>query len=242
MIRTEPGGEVLDPLELQMAYPRGRSDRPWVMGNFVTTIDGAAVVDGGSTAINDEDDKAMFAAMRAVADFILVGAGTVRAENYGPVALDERRRQARLDARLEATPNLVVVTRALDLEPSDRLFGDPENRVTILTDDGAPPDRFAALSEVADVVRLGSTEPNDLIYYMRMAGIVLCEGGPSLMGQFVAAGLIDELALTVAPMLAGGRSPRMAHGQDSPSPLDMRLDRVLYGDRSLFLRYLRAGG
>jgi riboflavin biosynthesis pyrimidine reductase len=240
MISAEPGGDALDPLEVLMAYPRGRSDRPWVMGNFVTTIDGAAVVDGGTTAINDEDDKEMFAAMRAVADFILVGAGTVRAEDYGPVALDEKRRQARLDARLEAVPHLVLVTRALDLEPSDRVFGDPENRVTILTDDGAPADRFAALSEVADVVRLGSTEPKDLIHYMRMAGVVLCEGGPSLMGQFVAGGLIDELALTVAPVLAGGYSPRMAHGLDSPRPLDMRLDRVLYGDRSLFLRYLRA--
>lgn len=240
MIRTEPGGEELDPVELQMNYPRGRSDRPWVMANFVTTIDGAAVVDGGSTAINDEDDKAMFAAMRAVPDFILVGAGTIRAENYRPVTLDERRRQARLDARLEQTPHLVVTTRSLDLDPEARVFGDPEQRVTVLTDEDAPDDRFAALSEVADVVRLRSTGPEDILHYMRMAKVVLCEGGPTLIGQFIAAGLIDEMALTVAPMLVAGSSPRMASGPASDEPVDMRLDRVLYGDRSLFLRYLRA--
>lgn len=240
MIRTEPGGVEVDPLEVQMSYPRGRSDRPWIMGNFVTTVDGAAVVDGGSTAINDADDREMFGAMRAVPDFVLVGAGTVRSENYGPLALDDRRRRARVDAGLDETPHLVVVTRSLDLDPSDRVFEDPAHRVMILTDESAPADRFAALSEVADVIRLSSTEPHDLVYYLRLAKVVLCEGGPSLMGQLIASGLVDEMALTLAPMLAGGESPRMAHGQKSTEPLDMKLDQTLYGDRSLFLRYLRA--
>lgn len=240
MIRIEPGGEAVDPLDVQMSYPRGRSDRPWVMANFVSTVDGAAVVDGGSTAINDEDDRAMFAAMRAVPDFIVVGAGTIRAEDYGPTSLDQRRREARLEARLEETPHLVVVTRSLDLEPGARVFGDPENRVTILTGPEPPADRFAALSEVADVVRLRSTGAEDLIHYMRMARVVLCEGGPSLMGLFIAAGLVDEMALTIAPMLVSGHATRVSSGPMPPEPLDMRLDRVLYGDRSLFLRYLRA--
>jgi riboflavin biosynthesis pyrimidine reductase len=240
MIRNEPGGEVLDPLELQMNYPRGRSDRPWVMANFVSTIDGAAAFDGGSTAINDEDDKAMFAAMRAVPDFIVVGAGTVRAEDYGPTSLDERRRQARLDARLEEAPHLVIVTKSLDLDPGARVFGDPEHRVTILTDQEAPDDRFAELSEVADVVRLNSTGAEDIIHYMRMARVILCEGGPSLWGLFIAAGLVDEMALTVSPMLVAGRATRVSAGPVRDEPLDMRLDRVVYGDRSLFLRYLRA--
>lgn len=240
MIRTEPGGEELDPLELQMNYPRGRADRPWVMANFVSTIDGAAVVDGGSTAINDEDDRAMFAAIRAVPDFIVVGAGTVRAENYGPTALDERRRQARLDARLEAAPHLVVVTRSLDLDAGARVFGDPDHRVTILTGADAPDDRFAALSEVADVVRLDSTGAESIVHYLRMARVVLCEGGPSLWGQFIAAGLVDEMALTVSPMLVAGRATRVSSTPTPAEPLDMRLDRVVHGDRSLFLRYLRA--
>lgn len=240
MISTEPGGSPLDPVDLQMSYPRGRTDRPWVMANFISTADGAATVDGGSTAINDDDDKEMFAAIRGVPDFILVGAGTVRAEDYGPVTLSERSRQARVDAGLEPTPHLVIVTASLHLEPSARVFSDPENhRVTVLTDQDAPAERFAALSEVADVVRLRSTSPEALLHYLRLARVVLCEGGPSLMGQLVASEAVDELALTIAPMLAAGQSPRIAHGSNPSRPLAMQLDRVLYGDRSLFLRFLR---
>ena len=239
MISETRGGDPIDLLELQMGYRRARSDGPWVMGNFVTTIDGAAVVDGGSTAINDEDDLEMFAAIRAVPDFIVVGAGTVRAENYGPVELDEERRQKRREAGLGDVPHLVVVTRSLDLEPEMRVFSNPERRVTILTTDDAPADRFDALSEVADVVSLRGTAPEDLLHYMRMAKVVLCEGGPSLMGQFVAARLIDELSLTISPLLAAGDARRMATGPAANPPLEMRIDRILHGDRSLFLRYVR---
>lgn len=223
-----------------MGIERIRSDRPWVLANFVATIDGAATVDGGSTAISDADDQVMFHAIRAVPDFILVGAGTVRAENYGPVALDELSRQARVGVGLDPTPHLVVVSRSLDLEPGARVFSDPARRVTVLTDESAPSDRFGALSEVADVVRLQSTEPGDLIHYMRMANVVLCEGGPRLMGQLIAAGLVDEMALTIAPLLVSGGASRISHGPVASPPLGMRLDRVLYGDRSLFLRFLRA--
>jgi riboflavin biosynthesis pyrimidine reductase len=239
MIRETPGGDAIDPVELQMGYPRGRLDRPWVMANFVTTIDGAAVVDGGSTAINDEDDRTMFGAIRAVPDFILVGAETVRAENYRPVELDVIRSRARLEAGLEDVPHLVVVTRALSLDPEMRVFGNPNRRVTILTGEEAPAERAEALAEVADVVRLGGTSPADFLHYLRLAKVVLCEGGPSVIGQFIAAGLVDEMAVTVAPLLVAGTSKRMASGPAADPPLEMSLDRVLYGDRSLFLRYLR---
>lgn len=240
MIRTHPGGEEIDPLVLQMGYDRVRSDRPWILANFVSTIDGAAVVEGGSTAINDEDDRTMFGALRAVADFIVVGAGTLRAENYRPVDLDERRRKARIDAGLEEVPHLVVVSRSLDLDPGARVFGDPERRVTILTAEGSPDDRFAALSEVADVVRLSGTAPEDIVHYMKVAKVVLCEGGPGLWGQFVGAGLVDEMALTVSPLLVSGDSDRVARGPVADPPLEMRLADVAYGERSLFLRYVRA--
>jgi 5-amino-6-(5-phosphoribosylamino)uracil reductase len=170
----------------------------------------------------------------------VVGAETVRAENYHPVALDEARRKARLDAGLEEEPHLVIVTRSLALDPGMRVFGDPERRATILTGEDAPADRFAALSEVADVIRLHGTTPGDILHYLRLAKVVVCEGGPGLWGQFVAAGLVDELALTLSPMLVSGVSLRLSHGPEADPPIDMRLDRVLYGDRSLFLRYLRA--
>ena len=210
------------------------------MANFVTTLDGAAVVDGGSSAINDLDDQEMFAAIRTVPDFILVGAETVRAEDYRPVKLDEQRRKMRLAAGLDETPHLVVATRSLDLDPEMRVFSDPKRRVTILTSEEAPAERFAALSEVADVVRMSGTAPDDILHYLRLARVVLVEGGPSIMGQFVAARLVDELSLTMSPMMAAGVSVRLAHGPAAEPPLEMRLDTILYGDRSLFLRYLRA--
>ncbi len=240
MIRTEPQSEPVDPLDLQFGYPRGHADRPWVMANFVTTVDGATAVNGSSTAINDEDDMAMFRAIRAVADFIVVGAGTVRAETYGPVVLDESRRQRRLEAGLEATPHLVIISGSMNLDPGARVFSDPEHRATVLTGDDGPAPRFADLSEVADVVRLGDLSALGIVHYLRMAKVVLCEGGPNLMGQFVSADLVDELAWTVAPLLASGDSPRMAHGANADPPVEMRLDRVLYGERSLFLRYVRS--
>jgi riboflavin biosynthesis pyrimidine reductase len=210
------------------------------MANFVTTLDGAAVVDGGSSAINDLDDQEMFAAIRTVPEFILVGAETVRAEDYRPVKLDEQRREMRLAAGLDETPHLVVATRSLDLDPEMRVFSDPKRRVTILTSEEAPAERFAALSEVADVVRMSGTAPDDILHYLRLARVVLVEGGPSIMGQFVAARLVDELSLTMSPMMAAGVSVRLAHGPAAEPPLEMRLNQILHGDRSLFLRYLRA--
>ena len=240
MIRTEPGGSVVDPVEIHMAYERGRADRPWVLANFITTIDGAAVVDGGSTAINDEDDKAMFGAIRTVPDFIVVGAGTVRAEDYGPVTLDEERRHMRVDAGQEPTPHLVVLSGSLSLDPEARVFGDPKHRVTVLTSREADADKEAELAEVADVVRLDDLGPSGILHYLRLARSVLVEGGPSLFGQFVAEGLVDEMSWTVAPMLVAGDAPRMAHGPSGVGNDELRLDRILYGDRSLFLRYLKS--
>ena len=233
----------VDPLEIQLGYQRGGLDRPWLMANFVETIDGATVVDGGAATINDADDKAMFQACRAAADCIVVGAGTVRAENYGPVKLSERGRAARRQAALSENPRLVIVTGSLGLEPDHRVFSDPEQPITLLTGENAPDDRFAALSEVADVVRLKSTDAPDILSYLDDAKVVLCEGGASLLGQFVAARLVDEMALTIAPVMVAGESNRVAQGGDGARPpLEMRLDRVLYGDRSVFLRYLRADG
>lgn len=240
MIRTEPDGEAIDPVDHQFGLSRYHDGRPWIMGNFVTTIDGAAVVDGGSTAINDPDDKQMFGALRAVADFIVAGAGTIRAENYGPPTLDESRRARRVESGLESTPHLVTVSRSLDFDPSDRVFSDPANRVTILTGRDSPDHPRHALQEVADVIQLEDTSAASIADYLKLARVVLVEGGPSLMGQFVTARLVDEMNWTIAPVLYAGDSPRMAHGEAAAPPLDMHLDRVLYGDRSLFTRYVRA--
>ena len=230
MIRYTPDGPEVDPFAYQSSLERAADGRPWIMSNFVTSIDGAAVIEGGSTALNDEDDKAMFMAMRSMADFVVVGSGTVKAEDYNPMRSYHGR----------PAPHLVIVTGRLSVDPEAKVFSDPENRVTVLTESDPDPEKAAALGEVADVIPIRDLSATGIAHYLRMAGTVLVEGGPSLMGQFVAAGLIDEMAWTVAPLAAAGDSPRMAHGAAADPPVEMKLDRILHGDRSLFLRYIRS--
>lgn len=235
-----PASGPVDPLDMVFAEDRRTDQPPWVMFNMVTSVDGATAVGGGSTALNDEDDKAMFSALRAVPDVILVGAETVRSENYGPVTLDEARRARREQQGREPVPRLAIATRSLSLQPDMRVFEDPEHKPIVITGDDVPAERLEQLSGLADIVQLEDLSPSSILSSVGEAQIVLCEGGPSLNGQLVAAGLVDEFALTVSPLIAGGDSARVAHGGELTPPANMRLDRVLVGDRALFLRYVRA--
>ena len=109
----------------------------------------------------------------------------------------------------------------------------------VITGVDADPSRVEALSEVAEVAQLDDLSPAGILDHLGDADVILCEGGPTLNGQFFAAGLVDEIDLTIAPYLISGQSARIAHGELADPPLDMRLDRTLIGKVSLFLRYLR---
>ncbi|MGH8871728.1 MAG: pyrimidine reductase family protein [Acidimicrobiia bacterium] len=239
--RTEPSGAPVDDLVgLYMGDERKAGGRPWVLVNFISSADGGTAIGGKSSGLGDEDDKAVFQALRAVPDIILVGSGTVEAENYRPVELDDERRERRLAAGLTEVPVLAIVSGRLGFDPEARVFSDPEHRPMVITGPKADPAKLAMLGDAADMVILEDVTPAAILGRLGAARVILCEGGPSLMGQFVADGLVDELDLTVAPVMIGGRSARIAHGDPAEPPLDMRLDRCLIGDRSLFLRYLRA--
>lgn len=196
----------------------GRPKRPWLMVNMVSSVDGATVVEGGSTALSDDDDRSMFRAIRSVADRILVGAGTARAENYRPA------------------PGLTVVSGSLNLDPHARMFSDPEMRPTIIGLQGADEQRQAQLLELADVVLLPEITASAILGVLPDDAVILCEGGPTLNGMMLLS--VDEVNWTVSPMLVGGDSPRLAEGP--PLTRELILDRVFRGDRSLFLRYLAA--
>jgi 5-amino-6-(5-phosphoribosylamino)uracil reductase len=178
--------------------------------------------------------------LRAVADVILVGSGTVEAEDYRPVTLDEERRERRLAAGLTEVPVLAIVSGRLGFDPKARVFSDPEHRPMVITGPEAEPAKLALLGDAADLVFLEEVTPAAILDRLGAARVILCEGGPTLVGQFVAEHLVDELDLTIAPTMISGRSARVAHGAPAEPPLAMRLDRALFGDRSLFLRYLRA--
>ena len=235
---TEAAQEAIDPLDLYLGDERGVADRPWVMLNMIASLDGATAVGGGATALGDEDDRAAFQAIRAVPDVILVGAGTVTAEDYGPVSLDQERRERRAALGKVEVPTLAIVTGRMSIEPGAKVFSDPEHKPLIITSTNVSPGKLVTLGDAADVVFLEDLTPEAILGQLGAAEVVLLEGGPTLNGQFARDGLIDEINLTIAPTVHAGDSKRVTVGPEVVPPLSMRQDRVLFGDRSLFVRYL----
>ena len=214
--------------------------RPWLMLNMVTSVDGATSADGASRGLSSPEDRQVFAAIRAVADVILVAAETVRREGYGPPKTTPEVAASRTSRNQAPRPRLAVVSGSLDLDFTASLFRDQPPPM-LFTVAEPPKERLAQAEAVAEVHRM-DTDRVDLAEVLCRIGqseasVVLAEGGPSLNGQLVAAGLLDELCWTISPILAGGDAHRIARG--APPRLDrLRLERVLAQDHTLFLRYL----
>jgi riboflavin-specific deaminase-like protein len=215
------------PVDLRAAYgvPAGRHVRV----NFATSIDGAVTIEGRSRGLSSDADRELFHLLRAMADVVLVGAGTVRAENYGGARPGDRR-----------TPPIAVVTRSLELDLGSRLFTDTAVPPIVVTCAAAPAERLRALTSVADVVVAGDGEVDISAALDQLAerGLeqVVCEGGPQLFGALVAAAAVDELCLSVAPLVVGGIT-RLVAGLVTDTPLQLRLQHVLADGQHLFLRY-----
>ncbi|WP_200209233.1 pyrimidine reductase family protein [Micromonospora coerulea] len=231
-------GPLTDP-ELAALY--GRAERPHLRVNFVSSVDGAVTLDGYSAGLSGEPDKRVFGLLRMLCDGLVVAAGTLRHEGYRAVRLSEPRRAWRRANGLTDYPTLVVVSGSLDLDPAQGAFADAPVRPVVLTrDDATPP---PGLTDVADLVRCGPDRV-DLaagLAELRRGGLgqVLCEGGPHLFGALTAADLVDELCLTVAPLLAGGGPGRISAG-DASAPRRLPLRHVLAAeDGALMLRYAR---
>ena len=218
--------------------------RPWLLVNMIGSLDGAITVDGRSGQLGRPADRAVFSALRAVADVVLAGAGTVRAERYGPARPTPQQRADRRARGQAEVPPIAVVTRSLELDLTASLFtSDAGPRPIVLTCGAAPAERRAAVAEVAEVVIVGETTV-DLpgacaALAERGAGVVTCEGGPRLNGDLVADDLIDEWSLTLAPVLTGSDAARATVGPTPPEPRELVLDRLLEGDGLLLARWLR---
>jgi len=217
------------------AYPDGL-DRPWIRVNFVSSADGAVSVDGTSGGLGTPADKRVFGVLRELAEVVLVGAGTARAEDY---------RGARKPTRgTDRPPPIAVVTGSAGLDPAAKLFTDTVTPTIVLTTQDAPAAKRDALAGAgADVAVLPDLSPASLIAELDRRGLhrVLCEGGPSLHGALVAAGAVDELCLTVAPLLAGGDAGRIAKGRQGSPAQEMSLAGALHEGGALLLRYVRTG-
>ncbi|CAL9388134.1 pyrimidine reductase family protein [Streptomyces sp. enrichment culture] len=256
-----PGGEAAQEVpagagrewslaELAAAYaypepgPGGRE--PWLRANMVSTLDGAAQHDGRSQPISCAADMRIFGTLRALADVVVVGAETVRQEGYRPARARADFAAARQAAGQGPAPAIAVVSASLDLDFSLPLFVSPLVPTLVLTGAAAPADRVAAAERAGvRVVVAGEgagADPHRTV--AELAGLghtrLLTEGGPRLLGQLVAAGVLDELCLTLAPMLTAGDAQRVAGGPSVTVPRRFALKSMLEEDGFLFTRYARA--
>ena len=224
--------------ELAGAYrlPAGRHLRV----NFVVALDGAISVDGRSGGLGSPGDRRVFHVLRALCDAVLVGAGTAAAEGYRPVLPESA--VGRLRAALGRPPvaPVAVVSRRASLSPDDQLVTDAVAPTLLVTCAAADPDRLAALAAAGVVVLVCGDDDVDLPTALgalaeRGLAQVLCEGGPALFAAALAAGVVDELDLSIAPLLVGGGAGLLP--PTLPVPAGARLAQVLTEDDVLFTRY-----
>ncbi|OHV43303.1 hypothetical protein CC117_11640 [Parafrankia colletiae] len=238
---SAPGSTEVD-LDIVYGLPELTAGIPHIRSNFVASVDGAIEIDGRSGDLGGPADLRVFRALRWLADVVLVGAGTVRTEDYGPVPVPAARQEIRVAAGLAPIPPVAVVSGRLDLDPDARLFGGAV-RPLLLTCEAAPIELRRALEPVADVVSCGerTVEPAAVLAALAERGLlrVLTEGGPTLHSQLARAGLLDEVCVTLAPVLAGPARLGMMAGASWTAPQHLRLLHVLEEDGSLFLRFGR---
>jgi riboflavin biosynthesis pyrimidine reductase len=231
----------LDVEALVERYPRHPD--PALRANFVASIDGAVTLDGYSAGLSGPGDKLIFDTLRMLCDALVVAAGTVRTENYDALRLDATRRDWRRAHGLPEFPLMVVVSGALDLNPHQEIFAHAPVRPLVVTREAAPAERRAGIARVAEVITVGD-DTVDLAaavteLHARGATQLLSEGGPHLLGALTAADLVDELCLTVSPLLAGAGAGRITAGPPGP-PRAMSLRGILSAGDMLFLRYARS--
>ncbi|MFH8470271.1 pyrimidine reductase family protein [Streptomyces sp. NPDC017991] len=218
---------------------------PWLRANMVSTLDGAAQHDGRSQPISSAADMRIFGTLRGLADVVIVGAETVRQEGYRPARARADFAARRAAAGQGPAPAIAVVSASLDLDFSLPLFASPLLPTLLLTGAAAAPDRIAAAEKAgARVVIAGDgrgVDPARAVRALADLGLhrLLTEGGPRLLGQLVAAGVLDELCLTVSPMLTVGDAQRIAGGPSVAVPRRFELTSLLEEAGFLFSRYRR---
>jgi len=244
LTRLFPSPGVVDSAELLRDLglgARAHGDRPYLVTNFAATVDGRIAIDGRSGAIGDDGDRELFRRLRTQADALLVGTGTIAQEEYSRPIRRADLRAAREAIGLRPLPPLATVTRSGRLPLEVPLFHDPEAHVIVYTTvEIAPP----AVPARVELVRLEEGERPLLTGALRdlrvARGIrsVLCEGGPALLGGLLRERLVDELFLTVAPLLAGGGDAQpMTVGAALSAPQGLALRWALERRGSLYLRY-----
>ena len=198
-----------------------------VVAVMIESVDGRTAIDGTSAPLGHPADTALLRELRTAADVILVGAGTIVAEGYSNL-LDADQRERRAEAGRTDHPVVATISRRLDI-------GD----VAIAGED-VP---FVIYSETTgpgpgDVRTLPAATVEAVLDDLGDA-LILCEGGPKLLRRLAASDLIDDIALTIAPLIAGGESSGLLAGEPLREPSDFTLASVARADDHLFLHYRR---
>ncbi|MDQ3932075.1 MAG: dihydrofolate reductase family protein [Actinomycetota bacterium] len=233
--------EPLEDLYLDLSFPEPPAHRPYLYLDMVASVDGAATAGGRTARLSGEADSLAFSRLREWCDAILVGASTVRIEDYGPPRPSAAARARRVARGLPEAPRIVVVTASCSLNPAGRLFSDPSRRPLVVTTEEGHAERLAGLADVADVLQVG-TGSVDLAsalsqLYRRGVRRVLCEGGPSLNAGLFSAGLVDELFLTISPLVVAGAAIRIVDGKVPQAPLPVKVEELREHAGELLLRY-----
>ena len=188
------------------AYPWPRDE--WLRTMMVMTLDGATVgPDGLSGSISGPADKRVFMEARRLSDAVLVGAGTIRAERYTPMRAKAEWQEARAEAHLAVAPRVVIVSGRLDLPWEEPMFAESAFPITVVTHETVDQQALAVAREHADVHIIGdeSVDLPHVVAWMREEGMrrIVCEGGEAILDSMVRADLVDEMDLTISPLLAG---------------------------------------
>lgn len=239
--RLHPGPHELVDAVVAYAYPAEASR--YLRVNMVSSVDGAATLDGRVGSLTGPADQQLLLLLRALADVLVVGAGTIRAEGYGPLTVGPGLAELRAGTGQSPAPRLVVPTRSLDLDLASPAFTEAVEPPLVVTTQQATSARLRAAEVVAEVAVLGE-ERVDLAAMVALlvdngARRLLCEGGPGLLAGLFAEDLVDELCLAVAPVVVGGTESRITAGPALPAPLPLKPAHVAETEGFLFLRYTR---
>lgn len=229
-----------DALAAAYAWPETARSRPVVRANMVASLDGVISVDGRSAGLGSAGDQRIFAVLRDLADVLLVGAGTIRAEGYGGIRLDPDRLARRRRWGLGAAPRVAVVT-GRGLAADLGIFTDSESPPLLMTT-AAGAERMAGYPATILAAGTDAVDLGQMLSLLGELGLhrVLCEGGPGLLGRLIAADLLDELCLTCSPQTVGGPATTLLGGVPLAGPVRWELSTLHLEQGNLFGRYRRA--
>ena len=240
-------GATVDDARLKQlyAFPQDPSECV-VLANFIASLDGGATMSGTSGGLGGPGDRRLFAILRELADVIVVGAGTAKAENYAGAKMTAGQRQRRQQCGQSEVPPIALVTRTGALDHDLPVLVNTEVPTLVMTCADAAPNARRRLGTVAEVIDCSGTDPGRVDLATAVSRLadrglmrVLTEGGPTLLGAFIAQGLLDDLCLTCAPILVGGNAVRITGGIDNAVTRMRPVHVITDVEGYLYLRYTR---